>query len=128
MAGGVQGGQEVGFAGLVGVDEPLEGLEFQLGGCRGGGQLAAQGVAAGRADLVQLVFPDVAIPVLALVSSATVGAVVGARRPARPLTPTPAPVRRRSAGRSSTRRRRFVRLCGRFREQPWSQAGRLGTT
>jgi hypothetical protein len=40
---------------------------------------------AGRADLVQFVFPDVAIPVLALVSSATVGAVVAARRPAHPV-------------------------------------------
>src|SRR5215211_9470734 len=40
---------------------------------------------AGRADLVQFVLPDVAIPVLALVSSATVGAVVAARRPAHPV-------------------------------------------
>ena len=40
---------------------------------------------AGRADLVQFVFPDVAIPVLAAVSSATVGAVVAARRPAHPV-------------------------------------------
>jgi hypothetical protein len=40
---------------------------------------------AGRADLVQFVFPDVAIPVLAVVSSATVGAVVAARRPAHPV-------------------------------------------
>ena len=40
---------------------------------------------AGRADLVQFVFPDVAVPVLALVSSATVGAVVAARRPAHPV-------------------------------------------
>jgi hypothetical protein len=40
---------------------------------------------AGRADLVQFVFPSVAIPVLALVSSATVGAVVAARRPAHPV-------------------------------------------
>jgi hypothetical protein len=40
---------------------------------------------AGRADLVQFTFPDVAIPVLALVSSATVGAVVAARRPAHPV-------------------------------------------
>jgi hypothetical protein len=40
---------------------------------------------AGRADLVQLVFPAVAIPVLALVSSVTVGAVVAARRPAHPV-------------------------------------------
>jgi hypothetical protein len=39
---------------------------------------------AGRADLVQF-DPDVAIPVLALVSSATVGAVVAARRPAHPV-------------------------------------------
>jgi hypothetical protein len=40
---------------------------------------------AGRADLVQFTFPDVADPVLALVSSATVGAVVAARRPAHPV-------------------------------------------
>jgi hypothetical protein len=40
---------------------------------------------AGRADLVQFTFPDVAIPVLAMVSSATVGAVVAARRPAHPV-------------------------------------------
>jgi two-component system, NarL family, sensor kinase len=40
---------------------------------------------AGRADLVQFTFPDVAIPVLALLSSATVGAVVAARRPAHPV-------------------------------------------
>ena len=40
---------------------------------------------AGRADLVQFTFPAVAIPVLALVSSATVGAVVAARRPAHPV-------------------------------------------
>ena len=40
---------------------------------------------AGRADLVQFFFPDVAVPVLALVSSATVGAVVAARRPAHPV-------------------------------------------
>jgi len=40
---------------------------------------------AGRPDLVQFVFPDVAIPVLALVSAATVGAVVAARRPAHPV-------------------------------------------
>jgi hypothetical protein len=40
---------------------------------------------AGRADLVQFVFPDVAVPVLAVVSSATVGAVVAARRPAHPV-------------------------------------------
>jgi hypothetical protein len=40
---------------------------------------------AGRADLVQFTFPDVAVPVLALVSSATVGAVVAARRPAHPV-------------------------------------------
>ena len=40
---------------------------------------------AGRADLVQFTFPDVAIPLLALVSSATVGAVVAARRPAHPV-------------------------------------------
>jgi hypothetical protein len=40
---------------------------------------------AGRADLVQLTFPAVAVPVLALVSSATVGAVVAARRPTHPV-------------------------------------------
>jgi hypothetical protein len=40
---------------------------------------------AGRADLVQFVFPDVAVPVLTVVSSATVGAVVAARRPAHPV-------------------------------------------
>jgi hypothetical protein len=40
---------------------------------------------AGRADLVQFTFPGVAIPVLALVSSVTVGAVVAARRPAHPV-------------------------------------------
>jgi len=40
---------------------------------------------AGRADLVQFVFPDVTTPVLAMVSSATVGAVVAARRPAHPV-------------------------------------------
>ena len=40
---------------------------------------------AGRADLVQFTFPDVAIPVLAMVSSVTVGAVVAARRPAHPV-------------------------------------------
>ena len=40
---------------------------------------------AGRADLVQFTFPGVAIPVLAMVSSATVGAVVAARRPAHPV-------------------------------------------
>jgi hypothetical protein len=40
---------------------------------------------AGRADLVQFTFPDVAVPVLALVSSVTVGAVVAARRPAHPV-------------------------------------------
>jgi hypothetical protein len=40
---------------------------------------------AGRADLVQFTLPDVAVPVLALVSSATVGAVVAARRPAHPV-------------------------------------------
>src|SRR6266511_2038641 len=40
---------------------------------------------ASRADLVQFVFPDVAIPVLAMVSSVTVGAVVAARRPAHPV-------------------------------------------
>jgi hypothetical protein len=39
---------------------------------------------AGRTDLVQF-DPDVAIPVLALVSSATVGAVVAARRPTHPV-------------------------------------------
>ena len=40
---------------------------------------------AGRADLAQFILPDVAIPVLAVVSSATVGAVVAARRPAHPV-------------------------------------------
>jgi hypothetical protein len=40
---------------------------------------------AGRADLVQFVLPDVAIPVLAMVSSTTVGAAVAARRPAHPV-------------------------------------------
>src|SRR5829696_7258506 len=40
---------------------------------------------AGRPDLVQFVFPGVTIPVLAMVSSATVGAVVAARRPAHPV-------------------------------------------
>ena len=40
---------------------------------------------AGRADLTQFTFPDVAIPVLTVVSSATVGAVVAARRPAHPV-------------------------------------------
>ncbi len=40
---------------------------------------------AGRADLVQFTFPAVADPVLALVSSVTVGAVVAARRPAHPV-------------------------------------------
>jgi hypothetical protein len=40
---------------------------------------------AGRADLAQLIFPDVTTPVLAMVSSATVGAVVAARRPANPV-------------------------------------------
>ena len=40
---------------------------------------------AGRADLVQFTFPDVTIPVLAMVSSVTVGAVVAARRPAHPV-------------------------------------------
>jgi len=40
---------------------------------------------AGRADLVQFVFPDVTIPVLAMVTSVTVGAVVAARRPAHPV-------------------------------------------
>jgi hypothetical protein len=40
---------------------------------------------AGRADLAQFIFPDVAIPVLALVTAATVGAVVAARRPAHPV-------------------------------------------
>ena len=39
---------------------------------------------AGRADLVQFTW-DVTIPVLAVVSSATVGAVVAARRPAHPV-------------------------------------------
>jgi hypothetical protein len=40
---------------------------------------------AGRADLVQFTFPDVTTPVLTMVSSATVGAVVAARRPAHPV-------------------------------------------
>jgi len=40
---------------------------------------------AGRADLVQFTFPDVTIPVLAMVTSVTVGAVVAARRPAHPV-------------------------------------------
>jgi hypothetical protein len=40
---------------------------------------------AGRADLVQFTLPGVATPVLALVSAATVGAVVAARRPAHPV-------------------------------------------
>jgi len=40
---------------------------------------------AGRADLVQFTFPGVAVPVLAMVSSVTVGAVVAARRPAHPV-------------------------------------------
>src|SRR5829696_121870 len=40
---------------------------------------------AGRPDLAQFIFPDVAIPVLAVVSSVTVGAVVAARRPAHPV-------------------------------------------
>jgi hypothetical protein len=40
---------------------------------------------AGRPDLVQFTFPGVADPVLALVSSVTVGAVVAARRPAHPV-------------------------------------------
>ena len=40
---------------------------------------------AGRPELVQFVLPDVATPVLAMVSSATVGAVVAARRPAHPV-------------------------------------------
>jgi hypothetical protein len=40
---------------------------------------------AGRPDLAQFTFPDVATPVLAMVSSATVGAVVAARRPAHPV-------------------------------------------
>ena len=40
---------------------------------------------AGRADLVQFVLPSVAVPVLTVVSSATVGAVVAARRPAHPV-------------------------------------------
>jgi hypothetical protein len=40
---------------------------------------------AGRADLAQFTFPDVAVPVLTVVSSATVGAVVAARRPAHPV-------------------------------------------
>ncbi|HXQ55970.1 MAG TPA: hypothetical protein VOA19_09245 [Actinomycetes bacterium] len=40
---------------------------------------------AGRADLVQFTFPGVTDPVLAMVSSVTVGAVVAARRPAHPV-------------------------------------------
>src|SRR5215216_4769888 len=40
---------------------------------------------AGRPDLAQFTFPDVAVPVLTVVSSATVGAVVAARRPAHPV-------------------------------------------
>ena len=40
---------------------------------------------AGRPDLVQFIFPDVTIPVLAMVSSATVGVVVAARRPTHPV-------------------------------------------
>jgi hypothetical protein len=40
---------------------------------------------AGRADLIQFTFPSVTIPVLAMVSSVTVGAVVAARRPAHPV-------------------------------------------
>ena len=40
---------------------------------------------AGRADLTQFTFPGVTTPVLAMVSSATVGAVVAARRPAHPV-------------------------------------------
>src|SRR4029450_6554588 len=40
---------------------------------------------AGRADLIQFVFPDVAIPVLAVVSAPTGGAVVAAPRPAHPV-------------------------------------------
>jgi hypothetical protein len=40
---------------------------------------------AGRPDLVQFTFPDVTIPVLAMVTSVTVGAVVAARRPAHPV-------------------------------------------
>ena len=40
---------------------------------------------ADRPDLVQFVLPTIATPVLTLVSSATVGAVVAARRPAHPV-------------------------------------------
>jgi hypothetical protein len=40
---------------------------------------------AGRPDLVQLTFPDVALPTLAGVSGATVGAVLASRRPAHPV-------------------------------------------
>jgi hypothetical protein len=40
---------------------------------------------AGRADLAQFTFPGVTTPVLAMVSAATVGAVVAARRPAHPV-------------------------------------------
>ena len=52
LAGGVKGGQQVLLAALVGEDQPLEGLELQLGRCRRGGQLAAQGLAARRGDLI----------------------------------------------------------------------------
>jgi hypothetical protein len=40
---------------------------------------------AGRADLIQFTFPGVTIPVLAMVSSTTVGAAVASRRPAHPV-------------------------------------------
>jgi hypothetical protein len=40
---------------------------------------------AGRPDLVQFTFPGVTIPVLAMVTSVSVGAVVAARRPAHPV-------------------------------------------
>jgi hypothetical protein len=40
---------------------------------------------AGRPDLIQLTFPEVALPALATVSGATVGAVLASRRPAHPV-------------------------------------------
>jgi hypothetical protein len=52
LAGGVQGGEQVLLAALVGEDQPLQGLELQLGRGGRGGQLAAQGLAALRGDLV----------------------------------------------------------------------------
>ena len=42
-AGGVQGGKQVLGAALVSEDQPLEGLNLQLGRCRRGGQLAGAG-------------------------------------------------------------------------------------